>query len=136
MAKKKVVKKVGEILEEKIVDQESAIDAVVDQMTQAEVEEFIDASKAVAPAQVQADAGEEMVKVTIPVYLKIKKTTYQPGTHRVPKHLVPQILEMVHKKRAADLSMFTGKNYLIQRLLDRTLVVREVESLDLKKMTK
>ena len=86
----------------------------------------------------EAPAGEtddsQMVKIKIPVMLKIKRHTYNPGVHSVPMHMARTMSEMVDKKRRADISIFVGKNVLVERLMDRTLIQTEVENLDIKKI--
>lgn len=87
-----------------------------------------------APAPVEASGDSEdihrKVKIRLPIWLKINGVDYAPGVHTVEAHVVDTMMEMVDKKRRADLAMFTGKNILIERLLDNTLVQREVEQLD------
>lgn len=142
MAKKKVVKKktVPAVKRHKTIE-EQAVDEAVDAMTEEEVMDTINASAATqAPKGIEAadhskEAGD-MVRITIPVHLKIKRKVYAPGTHTVPRHMVATMMEMVHKKRKSDLAMFTGKNYLVERLLNRALSVKEVGSLDLKQMAR
>jgi hypothetical protein len=105
----------------------------IDDMSDDEIAEIVDLSSDYNPGEKVVDAGE-MVKINIPVSIKIKRKNYDPGVHEIPKHLLPVVREMLYKKRVSDLSMFVGKNYLIERLLDRTLVVKEVNDLDLKKL--
>lgn len=132
MSKKKPASKA------KSVDEQMA-DAV-ESMPQSEANEILDpgAQYKPAPAVEAAPAvkGEKMVKIKIPVSLKIKRVVYNPGVHTVPEHLAETMIEMVHRKRRADLSIFVGKNHLIERLLDRTLVVHEVEQLDMNKIVR
>lgn len=99
------------------------------------VEQAIDMSAPAAPV-IQGKDPDALVSINIPVRLKIKRKVYPPGQHKVPRHMIPTMMEMVDKKRRADLEMFTGKNYLVQRLVDRSLVVSEVENLDLKQMAR
>jgi hypothetical protein len=144
-AKKKVAKKVGKIA--KTVEDE-AIENVIDDLSTDEAIEMIDAAGITGPAQIEAVGepdvvrdGEDSVdrtkvRINIPVRLKIKNREMMPGSHIVERHQVASILEMVDKKRKADLSIFTGKNYLVEKLIDRSLRVTEVEQLDLQKLTK
>lgn len=95
-------------------------------------------TEAVKPIAVAEEVDElhQLVKITIPVHLKIKKKVYAPGSHVVERHLADTMIEMVDKKKRADISVFTGNNYLVERLIDRTLVVSKVESLDMKKIVR
>ena len=70
-----------------------------------------------------------MVQINLPVRLNIKETDYGPGIVKVPRHMAETMLEMADKKRRADASVFTGNNYLVSRLADRTLVVRSVDKI-------
>lgn len=72
---------------------------------------------------------ERMVKIILPVQLKINRVPYGPGPVVVPARMVDSIVEMVDKKKRADISIFTGSNFLVQRMMDRTLVVTKVEKL-------
>lgn len=140
MAKKKAAKKVSRDLPKNMSDEDAALAKTIDDLQDEEIEEIVDAGKAFTPKPQIQDAvtgkksDNDLVKVSIPVHLKINRVKYPPGTHTVPRHLVPVILEMVDRKKRADISMFTGKNFLIERLLDRTLVVKEVDDIDLKKI--
>lgn len=73
---------------------------------------------------------DELVTIQIPVHIKIKRTMYEPGQHKVPRHILDTIREMVDKKTRSDLSIFTGKNFLINRLAGGTLTIQEVKKLD------
>ena len=68
-----------------------------------------------------------MVRIKIPVRLKINRKIYRPGVHTVPYHMIDTMVEMVDKKRRADISIFTGKNKLVENIIGRGLVVTEVE---------
>ena len=148
--KKKAAKKVSTKLDEgkaKGQSTEEVLADVVEEMSEEEVadlldeaqDEVVDAGSAIASMGIIDDNpldDDEFreIKVRIPVSLKIKRKHYAPGVHVVERHMVPTIMEMVAKKQAADLSIFTGKNFLVKRLLDRSLVVQEVDDLNLKKM--
>lgn len=82
------------------------------------------------------ESPDDLIKITIPVSVKIKRQMLRPGTHVVPRHQVDTIIEMVNKKQRADISIFTGNNYLVERMMDRTLVVSKVESLDMNKVVR
>lgn len=85
-----------------------------------------------AQPMVEDDGSEDpnrQVKIILPVQLKINRKPYGPGPVIVPAHMVDSIVEMVDKKKRADLSIFTGSNYLVQRMVDRSLVVTKVEKL-------
>jgi hypothetical protein len=86
------------------------------------------------PEEESVAEGMNMVRIKIPVMLKIKRQVYNPGFHVVPSHLARMMSEMVDKKRRADMSVFVGKNILVERMMDRTLVQTEVENLDIKKL--
>lgn len=120
-------------LVEEAMSTEEVMEKAVSEMSDEEAQEIVDLS-ADYQAGPQAVEVDDHVMVNIPIYLKIKRKEYQPGLHKIPAHLLPVIREMLYKKRNADLSMFVGKNYLIERLLDRTLVVKEVDELNLKKI--
>ena len=83
-----------------------------------------------------ANPGEELVRIKIPVELKLKRKKYPPGIHTVPRHVADSMVEMVDKKRRADISIFVGKNVLLSRMMDRTLVQTQVEHLDIAKLVK
>lgn len=138
MAKKKAVakkatKKVAgkrEKAKELTAKEEELVD-VVDEMTDEEIDEVLDPSKEPVPKNViegsLSDDEKAMVSIAIPVTLKIKRKIYNPGTHEVPSHVAQTMLEMVDKKRKADISIFTGKNFVVERILDRSLVIRNIE---------
>lgn len=137
--KPKVVKKAAAPKVEKSLDQR--LEEEVDKLSPEEAEEILDpGAQYVAKPQIEevgkGEGDERLVKIKIPVQLKIKRKLYPPGIHTVPRHLADTMVEMVDKKRRADLSIFVGKNHLIERLLDRTLVVHEVESLDMNKIVR
>lgn len=141
MAKKTAKKKVSRAKRTDVTKEEQAVADVIDAMTDEEIDEVIDPrapqTKPVMTKEAGAgEKGEKMVAINIPVNLKIKGKRFAPGVHKVPAHQAATILEMVHRKRKADLSMFTGKNYLLERLLDRTLVIREVDSIDVKQLAR
>lgn len=109
------------------------------------------AKKAVAPKEVSAVGSEAsaevvekivkepkkqkeedpygLVEIDLPVRIKIKRVEYNPGRHVVERHMIDTIREMVDKKMKADLAIFVGKNYLLQRLTNNALVVKEVDKL-------
>ena len=117
MAKKKAVKTEAQVL---------------DPGAQYAEEPEVQADEAATGEAVAEDS--QMVKIKIPVMLKIKRQIYNPGFHSVPMHMARTMSEMVDKKRRADISIFVGKNVLVERLMDRTLVQTEVENLDIKKI--
>ena len=144
MAKKKVSKKVSakRAVPMSASKEEKAAIAVVDSMSNQEFEEM-EAGVAFKPEpsmevkESGKDRNFDMVKISLPVTLKIKRKIYQPGTHVVPRHMAATMLEMVDRKRKADISMFTGKNYIVQRLLDRSLVIQETSGdINLTSLTK
>jgi len=146
MAKKKVAKKKVSrraAPKEMKAEDKVLVDAV-DEMTDEEVEDIIESPdyKAASPIdeplkKLKDNNMYDKVKIRVPISFKLKRKRYSPGVHEVERHMVPTILEIIDKKRKADISIFTGKNYLIERLLDRTLIVKESGSeLDLKKMVK
>lgn len=139
MSEKKVKVKKAKVEEKKSIDQEMEEAAL--NMSSDEASEILDPGAQYQPKPSLVDAGkdesgEKLVKIKIPVQLKIKRKLYNPGVHVVPRHLADTMVEMVDKKRRADLSIFVGKNHLIERLLDRTLVVHEVEQLDMNKIVR
>jgi hypothetical protein len=147
MAKKKATKKkaVKRAAPKEMKSEDEVLVDDVDNMSDEEVDHIIEAPDYKAPAPVEGaskgpmtDANMmEEVSIRIPITLKLKRKVYSPGVHKVPRHMVATILEIVDKKRKADLSIFTGKNYLIERLLDRTLIVKESSGeIDLKKIVK
>lgn len=139
MAKKKA-KKVRRTMPANASKQEEVLASVIDDMSDEEVSEIINPDAAFEqPTMVKDDSkgekkDDDLVNIRVPVHLKIAGKKYPPGVHQVPRHQIATIVEMVDKKRRADLSMFTGKNFLIERLLDRTLVVTEVDEINLKKI--
>lgn len=142
VAKKVAKKKATRKKPEGITEAESKMADVVDNLSDEEAQDIIEA-RDVAPKAIEDKVKpgdrdpEDLVKVRIPVHLKIKGKMLNPGIHQVPRHQLPTIMEMIHRKRRADLSVFTGKNFLIERLMDRTLVIKETsDELNLRKMTK
>lgn len=85
--------------------------------------------KAAAEVEPIGDDPDHKVKVILPVQIKINRIAYGPGPVIVPAHMVDTMVEMVDKKKRADLSVFTGNNYLVQRMVDRSLVVSKVEKI-------
>lgn len=75
------------------------------------------------------DDPDRLVKIILPVALQINSKTYGPGPEIVPSHMIDTLVEMVDKKKRADISVFTGNNYLVQRMIDRSLVVSKVEKI-------
>jgi hypothetical protein len=146
MAKKKASKKVSKKKagkREKPVDaskKESKLLDDIDDLSDEEVEEIVDPGaeqKTVELADASmAKKDTDKVRINLPVTLKIKRKFYHPGQHIVERHQAQTMLEMVDKKRRADLSIFTGKNYLVERLLDRSLQITNVDELDLAKISK
>lgn len=123
--------------------QEKVLDEVVDELSDKEASDLLagEALEIGLPPVVKEGKGKSrdpnrLVKIRIPLHLKIKRKEYQPGEHVVPFHMVDTIIEMIHRKQKADLSIFVGKNYLVQKLLDRSLVVKEVDNLDLKQLAR
>jgi len=77
--------------------------------------------------------SEELVQLTLPMKITVNHKAYGPGKVTVPKHLAKTIEPMVYKKQQADISIFVGKNYRVQKIGGKT-VRTEVGSagLDLK----
>jgi hypothetical protein len=94
------------------------------------------ATQEVIATEEKINPGEELVRIKIPVELKLKRKKYPPGIHTVPRHVADSMVEMVDKKRRADISIFVGKNVLLSRMMDRTLVQTQVENLDIAKLVK
>ena len=63
-----------------------------------------------------AEDADAIVTVDLPVEVKINQRRYGPGQVKVPKHLAETMIPMVYKKQQADISVFTGKNYRVQRI--------------------
>lgn len=85
-----------------------------------------------AASAVEDSGGEDinrLVKVILPVRLQVNRKPYGPGPVIVPAHMVDTLVEMVDKKKRADISVFTGNNYLVTRMVDRSLVVSKVEKI-------
>lgn len=128
MAKKKVVEKVApKNLEESLIEEADGLSAE-------EAQEIVDAGVGFEKPKAVEEVDEDTVKVRIPVRIKIARQILEPGVHVVPKHQLASIREIVSKKLKTDLSIFTGKNYIIERLIDRTLVIKETSEIDLKKI--
>lgn len=85
-----------------------------------------------APKDVE-DVGldTEKVRVRIPVYLRINGKEFAPGTHIVERHQLETILEIVNKKQRADLAVFTGNNFLVEKIVGGALKITQVEELDM-----
>ena len=66
------------------------------------------------------------VEVTFdcPFPIHVNGVRYE-GIVTVPKHMAESMIPMVQAKMKSDLAIFVGKKYLVQRLADNTLVVRE-----------
>lgn len=99
--------------------QEEKVEAAPD------VPESIEEAKKSVKSAEGSSSIDDIVSIQIPVHVKIKRKVYHPGVHKVPRHVAEVITEMVDKKIKSDLSMFTGKNYSFERLLDRSLVIKE-----------
>lgn len=80
----------------------------------------------------EKDRMYEKVRITIPVELKIKKRVFHAGTHIVERHQLETILEMVNKKQRANMEVFTGKNYLVEKMVSGALRVTQVDELNSK----
>lgn len=65
-----------------------------------------------------------MVRINVPVRVNINDKSYY-GVCEVPAHVAETILPMVSRKVKSDLRVFTGKNYLVQKLADNSLSVVE-----------
>ncbi len=93
----------------------------------------VDAGAQFAPKTVAEDPGGEdpkrLVKIILPVQLKINRVSYGPGPCVVQAHMIDSMVEMVDKKKRADISVFTGNNFLVQRMIDRSLVVTKVDKI-------
>lgn len=88
------------------------------------------ADKAPKAASKAEGPDEAMVKIVLPVALKIAKKRFHKGEHIVPRHLAETMVEMVDKKMRADISIFTGNNFLVERLAGGNIAVKPVESID------
>lgn len=102
-------------------------------------EEVLAEAQAVKAAADEAKAEKayqsKKFKVRVPVNLAIGGVHYSAGSvYEVDRGTMEMITEMADRKRRADLSVFTGKNHLVQRLLDNTLKITEVETLDFRKL--
>lgn len=71
----------------------------------------------------------DKIRVTIPVALSIAGTDYPAGSHIIERHQLDTILEMVNKKQRANLAIFTGGNYLVEKMVGGALKVTEVAEL-------
>ncbi len=69
------------------------------------------------------------VKLKIPIRINVNGVDLPPGENIVERHQVESIVEMIDKKRRADASVFTGNNYLVNRLADNTLVIKKVDKI-------
>lgn len=98
--------------------------------------EHVDASTNEAKIEVAEKAEHnpmyDKVRITIPVELKVAKKRYPPGTHIIERHQLDTFLEMVNKKQRANLAIFTGNNYLVEKMVSGALRVTQVENLDSK----
>ncbi len=65
--------------------------------------------------------SEEMVQLTLPFKITVNHKGYGPGKVTVPKHLARTIEPMVYKKQQAELSIFVGKNYRVQKIGGKTI---------------
>ena len=74
------------------------------------------------------------VDISLPVRLKINRVTYNRGTHRVPRHVAQMMAQMADRKMRKDIEIFTGKNFMLDRLVNGQLKISEVDSLNLVKM--
>lgn len=72
------------------------------------------------------------VIVSIPIRMKIAKQLLHPGENKVKRHQLESISEIVNKKIQADMSITTGKSYLIKHLKGVGLQVKEVAQLNFK----
>ena len=75
------------------------------------------------------DPMYDKIRVSIPVHLKIAGVAYPPGTHIIERHQLDTVLEMVKKKQRANLAIFTGNNFLVEKMVSGSLKVTQVEDL-------
>lgn len=69
-------------------------------------------------------AQDAEVTFDCPFPISVNGVRYE-GVVTVPKHMAESMIPMVQAKIKSDLAIFVGKKYLVQRLADNTLVVRE-----------
>lgn len=97
-----------------------------------EIEVTEPAEEAESPKKKASDKDKVKIKVLFP--MKLGKQKLMPGVHYVERHQVASIREIQNKKMRSELAMYTGKNFLISRLIDNRLVIKEAADLDLKKL--
>lgn len=131
----------------KFIPEDPVTDEMIDKANAEDNAEFVDTDDRFQDAKASSPSEDELVadspaynnkefNVKIPFELKIGKKKFMPGIHRVNRGLAEVMAEMVDKKRRADMAVYVGKSHLVERLLDRTLVVTEVEKLDFNKMAR
>jgi len=139
MAGKKKTKKVVKKAEP--VSTEEAMAKEVESMSDEEAQEIVDPGAQFAQPKGISDPHKEKnphdkIQIRINIPMKVARKEYLPGVHIIERHQLPVFREIINKKMKADLSMFTGKNFLVERLFDKTLVIKETDKLDLKELTK
>ena len=77
-----------------------------------------------------ATEKETMFRVNLPFELNIGGVQYLAGSHVVNMGLMEVMREMADKGSRAKIAAHTGKNYLVERLMDNRLSVTEVGALD------
>ncbi len=134
MAKSKVksaVDKVKEAVGIEVEEEAAEVVEVSEEQLAAERDPFAQVKAAAVVKQSakgeKAGVSKKKVKIELPAgcFININNVPYQPGVHTFEEHQVPSILEMIDKKLRADLSVSIGKKYMVDRLADRSLVVKE-----------
>lgn len=128
MSKAKKVFKPEDPVTDEMIDHEIAHD---EKMPVIDPDEQFQEKSAIASGDDVA-YEDKMYNVKIPFDLKVGKKRFQPGIHTVKRAMAEVLSEMVDKKRRADMAVHVGKSHLVERLLDRTLVVTEVPTIDFK----
>lgn len=129
---KKPAPKITDAITDEAIDQAIAddTDEIVDPLDEAGPVEHLDMEATPADLEAERAYFAKILKVRIPFELKVGGKRYLPGVHTVNRGVAEVLIEMTDKKRRADMSVFVGKSHLVERLLDRTLVVTEVTDLD------
>lgn len=119
----------------KMAGKKKAAPVVTDPKADQDLEHVVAGNPEAPEVQVEEEAKDPMydkVRITVPVEVKIGRKVLPVGTHVVERHQLETILEMVNKKQRANLAIFTGGNYLVEKMVDGALRVSQVEELNSK----
>lgn len=85
------------------------------------------ARKGVDPVQGAAGSDHDLIKINCFIPIRINEVLYE-GIVEVPRHIAQTLVPMLQAKLKSDISIFVGKNHLIERLAgNNALKITEVK---------